>query len=102
MGSAFVQAEQTYHISAAYLVAHAILETGWGTSTLAMGQDHQGTIYYNFFGIGAYDGVADSAGLSMAVNQGWTRLLLLYSGALSGFTNITFTPNNMRSPRFMP
>ncbi len=72
MGSAFVQAEQTYHISAAYLVAHAILETGWGTSTLAMGQNHQGTIYYNFFGIGAYDGVADSAGLSMAVNQGWT------------------------------
>jgi beta-N-acetylglucosaminidase len=71
-GAAFIEAEATYHVNAAYLVAHAILETGWGTSTLAMGQSHQGTVYYNFFGIGAFDGVAESAGLSMAVKEGWT------------------------------
>lgn len=71
-GAAFIEAEATYHVNAVYLVAHAILETGWGTSTLARGQVHQGVTYYNFFGIGAFDGVAESAGLSMAVKQGWT------------------------------
>ncbi|MEI3377527.1 MAG: glucosaminidase domain-containing protein [Coriobacteriales bacterium] len=83
-GAAFIQAEQTYHVNAAYLVAHAILETGWGTSTLASGFEYDGTTpigsdnktypagtYYNFYGIGAYDSSPISGGRSMAVQQGW-------------------------------
>lgn len=48
LGNAFVTAEATYHVSARYLVAHAIEESRWGTSTLA--QDK-----HNLFGYGADD-----------------------------------------------
>jgi hypothetical protein len=44
----FIQAEQTNHVSAIYLVADAVLETGWGTSALY-------TNKHNLFGFGAYD-----------------------------------------------
>jgi flagellum-specific peptidoglycan hydrolase FlgJ len=44
----FVQAEQTNHVSAIYLVADAVLETGWGTSALY-------TNKHNLFGFEAYD-----------------------------------------------
>jgi hypothetical protein len=44
----FVQAEETNQVSAIYLVADAILETGWGTSAL-YSQKH------NLFGFEAYD-----------------------------------------------
>lgn len=82
MGYAFVQAEQDYGVSAAYLAAHAILETGWGSSELASGYDYDasfdldGTVYeagtyYNFFGIGAIDSSPISGGRSKAVREGW-------------------------------
>ncbi len=45
--SYFLQAEQTNHVSAIYLVADAVLETGFGTSQIYT-QDH------NLFGFGAY------------------------------------------------
>ncbi|GAC1569703.1 MAG: glucosaminidase domain-containing protein [Candidatus Dormibacteria bacterium] len=48
LGNAFVTAEATYHVSARYLVAHAIEESHWGTSGLA--QDK-----HNLFGYGADD-----------------------------------------------
>lgn len=83
-GAAFIEAEGTYHVNAAYLVAHAILETGWGTSDLARGFDYDGSYgvgdankkypagrYYNFFGIGAYDSSPISGGRSKAVQEGW-------------------------------
>ncbi|HEY6537760.1 MAG TPA: glucosaminidase domain-containing protein [Candidatus Dormibacteraeota bacterium] len=44
----FIQAEQTNHVSAIYLIADAVLETGWGTSTLY-------TQKHNLFGFEAYD-----------------------------------------------
>ncbi|MGA8426166.1 MAG: glucosaminidase domain-containing protein, partial [Candidatus Dormiibacterota bacterium] len=43
----FIQAEQTNHVSAIYLVADAVLETGFGTSQIYQ-QDH------NLFGFEAY------------------------------------------------
>lgn len=48
LGAAFTQAERDTGINARYLVAHAILETGWGTSWIA-------TAKHNLFGYGAYD-----------------------------------------------
>jgi beta-N-acetylglucosaminidase len=48
LGASFMQAETTYHVSARYFVAHAILESGWGTSAIA--QDK-----HNLFGFGADD-----------------------------------------------
>ena len=44
----FIGAEQTVHVSAVYLVADAVLETGWGTSALY-------TNKHNLFGFHAYD-----------------------------------------------
>lgn len=48
LGNAFVTAEATYHVSARYLVAHAIEESRWGTSGLAKDK-------HNLFGYGADD-----------------------------------------------
>lgn len=48
LGSAFMAAEQNYHVSARYLLAHAIEESAWGTSQIA--QDK-----HNLYGYGADD-----------------------------------------------
>jgi flagellum-specific peptidoglycan hydrolase FlgJ len=48
LGASFMRAEATYHVSARYFVAHAILESGWGTSDLAQYK-------HNLFGFGAND-----------------------------------------------
>ncbi len=48
LGASYIHAEQTYHVSARYFVAHSILESGWGTSAIA--QDK-----HNLFGFGADD-----------------------------------------------
>ncbi len=48
LGAAFTRAERDTGINARYLVAHAILETGWGTSWIAQAK-------HNLFGYGAYD-----------------------------------------------
>ena len=82
MGYAFVKAAQTYGINEVYLLAHAIHESGWGTSTLAKGYAYDGSTkvlgeyypagtYYNFYGIGAVDSGPLSGGRALAVSQGW-------------------------------
>jgi hypothetical protein len=48
LGAAFTRAERDTGINARYLVAHAILETGWGTSWIAQ-------VKHNLFGYGAFD-----------------------------------------------
>jgi hypothetical protein len=48
LGASFMLAETTYHVSARYFVAHAILESAWGTSAIAQYK-------YNLFGFGADD-----------------------------------------------
>jgi beta-N-acetylglucosaminidase len=48
LGAAFMQAERDTGINARYLVAHALLESRWGTSTIAQAK-------HNLFGYGAYD-----------------------------------------------
>jgi beta-N-acetylglucosaminidase len=48
LGASFMQAETTYHVSARYFVAHAILESAWGTSAIAQNK-------FNLFGFGADD-----------------------------------------------
>ena len=48
LGASFMLAETTYHVSARYFVAHAILESAWGTSAIAFYK-------HNLFGFGAND-----------------------------------------------
>ncbi len=68
----FIDAARQYNISELYLVAHACLETGYGTSALATGVNYNGVRVYNMFGIGAYDSNAVATGSKMAYSQGWT------------------------------
>lgn len=48
LGSAFMEAERKEGLNARYFVAHAMLESGWGTSDIAR-------LKHNLFGYGAYD-----------------------------------------------
>lgn len=73
-GAVFIDAAKRYNISEVYLVAHACLESGNGTSRLAQGVDVNGTTVYNVFGINAYDSDPIGSGSSRAYEQGWTSV----------------------------
>lgn len=72
--AAFIKAARDYNVSEVYLVAHACLETGSGTSTLARGVEYNGVTVYNMYGIGAYDNSAVSSGSKKAYSMGWTSV----------------------------
>ncbi|KHD84337.1 mannosyl-glycoprotein endo-beta-N-acetylglucosamidase [Heyndrickxia ginsengihumi] len=71
----FITAAKTYGVNELYLISHALLETGNGTSQLAKGYPYtyKGKTYtvYNMYGIGAYDGNAVEDGAAYAYSQGW-------------------------------
>ena len=92
-GQAFLDGANTYGVNPYYLIAHAIHETGRGTSVLSMGQvvtdtytkfgDKStiivggnpvvpaNTVVYNVFGIGAYDSDPKLWGKQRAYSEGW-------------------------------
>lgn len=77
-GQVFLDAAKASNINVAYLVSHAILETGNGNSLLANGglKDSDGNYVngqpvYNFFGIGAIDEDANYYGTKSAYDNGW-------------------------------
>jgi beta-N-acetylglucosaminidase len=84
--SAFIQAGKEYNINEAYLLAHALLETGNGSSTLASGvgiiveggnprlagSNEKPDVYvYNMYGINAKDSCPLECGALYAYEQGW-------------------------------
>ncbi|MFS0750352.1 N-acetylglucosaminidase [Oceanobacillus sp. 1P07AA] len=71
-GQDFIDASAENGVSDIYLISHALLETGNGTSKLAQGVEYRGVIVYNMFGIGAYDGSAVQSGAKTAYENGWT------------------------------
>ncbi len=73
-GEAFKRAAQMYDISEVYLVAHAALESGNGTSQLSNGVSVNGKVVYNMFGIAAYDNSPLSSGSKKAYDEGWTSV----------------------------
>ena len=96
-GSSVVAAAQRYHINEAFILSLAIVESGWGNSTLASGTYYDGNgfwdgddwvsypgynsgIYYNFFGIGAYDSSAFRSGVKAAIANGWNSVHLAIDG----------------------
>ena len=71
-GEVFREAAKNANIHPVYLVAHALLETGNGTSKLATGKmlaNDKPT--YNIFGVGAYDSNPNFYGAAHAYNKGW-------------------------------
>ena len=75
----FITAASTYNINEIYLISHALLETGNGSSTLAKGVtvssvDGQAVtprVVYNMYGIGAVDSSPLKSGSEYAYKQGW-------------------------------
>lgn len=77
-GQVFLDAAKEANINPAYLVSHALLETGNGKSQLANGgiNDSSGNPYYgvpvyNFFGIGAFDVEPNLNGTRTAYENKW-------------------------------
>ncbi|MCY8710758.1 N-acetylglucosaminidase, partial [Bacillus haynesii] len=70
-GAAFVEASKKYSINELYLISHALLETGNGTSQLAKGVKYNGKTVYNVYGYGAYDSCPLECGSRTAYEQGW-------------------------------
>lgn len=74
-GKVFLEAGKANNVNPIYLVCHALLETGNGTSALAKGIMVDGQygkkIAYNIYGIGAYDGSANSSGAQSAYKNSW-------------------------------
>ncbi len=89
--SAFISAAKKYNIDPIYLVAHTMLETGYGSSKLAQGivvtEDLAGNPIepvkvHNLFGIGAIDSDAIGAGSKTAYSLGWTSIPKAIEGAV--------------------
>jgi mannosyl-glycoprotein endo-beta-N-acetylglucosaminidase len=78
-GQAFIEAGLKYHINEIYLISHALLETGNGTSALAKGvlvdkvdgKPVEPKKVYNMYGIAAYDSCPITCGAEYAYKQGW-------------------------------
>lgn len=74
MGQTFIDAAKEYNVNEVYLVAHACLESGNGTSQLATGVTVNGEVVYNLFGIAAYDSDPLNGGSQKAYREGWTSV----------------------------
>ncbi|MGX9806591.1 SH3 domain-containing protein [Exiguobacterium acetylicum] len=70
-GQAFIDAGTAYSVNEIYLISHALLETGNGTSTLANGVIWNGKMVYNMYGIGAVDSDPINGGARTAYEKGW-------------------------------
>ncbi|TES51684.1 hypothetical protein E2L07_15620, partial [Halalkalibacterium halodurans] len=90
-GQAFIEAGRTHSVNEIYLIAHALLETGNGRSSLAtgieVGRNSSGNLVlvtssnrssltnirttYNMFGIGAHDSDPYRLGAIRAYQEGW-------------------------------
>ena len=78
-GQAFIDAAKKHNLDVSYLVAASMVETGYGSSTLAQGVEVPGengekVKVYNFFGISAFDGTAVSSASQYAYKKGWTTV----------------------------
>ena len=83
----FIEAGKEYGVNALYLIAHALHETGNGTSSLAQGIKVNGKTVYNFFGYAAYDGSADGSGSTFAYNKGWFTPEVAIKGGIEIIAN---------------
>ncbi|GIN85358.1 hypothetical protein J6TS2_17440 [Heyndrickxia sporothermodurans] len=70
-GSSFVKASNKHGVNEIYLISHALLETGNGTSKLANGIKYKDKTVYNMFGIGAKDSCPEECGAKYAYDAGW-------------------------------
>ncbi|WP_218190714.1 peptidoglycan-binding protein [Evansella clarkii] len=79
-GQAFIDAGRAHGVNELYLISHAILETGHGTSQLASGVRYNGVTVYNMYGVGAFDHCPVECGAREAFDRGWTSPYLAIIG----------------------
>ncbi len=106
-GEIFKNAAETNNISEIYLVIHACLESGNGTSELASGIDYNGVTVYNMFGIGAVDEAPVAEGAKYAYEQGWTSVELAIEGGAEWISdnyinNSKYQQNTLYKMRWNP
>ncbi len=106
-GAEFLAAAQQSNINPIYLVSHALLESGNGTSQLGTGVVVNGKSTYNLFGIGADDSSPIVDGAQYAYNQGWFSVdQAIYGGAnwISTWyiNNSTYKQNTLYKMRWNP
>ena len=78
-GQAFLDGARKYNVNVIYLLTHARLETGNGTSTLSRGvlvtevdgKPVEPRVVYNMYGVGAIDSDPLRGGAEYAYKQGW-------------------------------
>ncbi|MCG3413531.1 glucosaminidase domain-containing protein [Staphylococcus massiliensis] len=96
-GQAFKQAATHHHINEIYLISHALLETGKGTSELANGgyvdennqvvTNDESKKFYNMYGIGAEDQDPIRLGLKTAEENGWDSVSKAIIGGAEFISN---------------
>ncbi|EKU47790.1 glucosaminidase domain-containing protein [Staphylococcus massiliensis] len=96
-GQAFKQAATDHHINEIYLISHALLETGKGTSELANGgyvdennqvvTNDESKKFYNMYGIGAEDQDPIRLGLKTAEENGWDSVSKAIIGGAEFISN---------------
>nr|WP_243122204.1 LysM peptidoglycan-binding domain-containing protein [Clostridium thermarum] len=114
-GAVFLQAAVTYDVSPIYLVSHALLETGNGSTALAKGitvSTVDGVsvtpkVVYNMFGIGAYDINPDKYGSQYAYKQNWFSVDAAINGGAKWISaqyinNIHYRQNTLYKMRWNP
>lgn len=107
LGQTFLYYAKINNINPIYLISHAILETGNGTSALATGIRVDSVdgiavtprVVYNFFGIGATDDdFANQLGSEYAYKKGWFSVDQAINGGAyfisSGYINNSSTNQN--------
>ncbi|WP_114571754.1 SH3 domain-containing protein [Exiguobacterium flavidum] len=105
-GQAFIDGGKLYGVNEAYLISHALLETGNGTSTLANGVIYNGRKVYNMFGIGAVDSDPLGGGSKRAYEEGWfTPEAAIIGGAKfigEGYIHNSYPQNTLYKMRWNP
>ncbi|WP_243150542.1 glucosaminidase domain-containing protein, partial [Clostridium sporogenes] len=106
-GQVFIDAGRESNVSPIYLIAHALLETGNGTSTLAKGVVVNGKTVHNLFGIQAVDSDPIGKGSQYAYEQGWFSVDLAIKGGakwISGryINNATYKQDTLYKMRWNP
>lgn len=109
-GQAFVDAGKKYGINEVYLMAHTLLETGNGKSTLAKGIEYKGKTVYNMYGIGAYDSCPEDCGAEAAYKNGWDTpykailggAAFIENGYIGGNNSYNLVQNTIYKMRWNP
>lgn len=103
-GQAFIDAGKKHGINEIYLLSHALLETGHGSSQLANGVQINGNKAYNMYGIGAYDSDPLTHGSRRAYEEKWytPEAAIIGGAAFIGNNYVKAGQNTLYKMRWNP